>query len=195
MKEVDWDLIMKVHMKGAYSVTRAAWNIMREKKYGRVINTGSASGIYGSFGQSNYAAAKLGIHGFTQSLAKEGAKRNIMVNTVAPLAGTRMTATVMPPDVVNALKPEFVAPFIAYMCHDSCQENGSLFEVGAGYIAKQRWNRSAGHLFDVNELSVEAIAAKWEKICDFEKDSTFPTSNEKMFEYVMENIEKQKAKL
>lgn len=190
MKEIDWDLIMKVHMKGAYSVTRAAWNIMREKKYGRIINTGSASGIYGSFGQSNYAAAKLGIHGLTQSLAKEGEKRNIFVNTVAPLAGTRMTATVMPPEVVNALKPDFVAPFVAYMCHDSCEENGSLFEVGAGYIAKQRWNRSAGHLFDVSELSIEAVASKWEKICDFEKDSTFPTSNAEMMDYIMPNIEK-----
>ena len=77
MKDLDWDLIMLVHLKGAYSVTRAAWNIMREKKYGRIINTGSASGIYGSFGQVNYATAKLGLWGFTQSLAKEGEKRNM----------------------------------------------------------------------------------------------------------------------
>jgi len=139
MKELDWDLIMKVHLKGAYSVTRAAWNIMREKGYGRIVNTGSSSGIYGSFGQVNYAAAKLGLWGFTQSLAKEGEKRNIRTNCIAPLAGTRMTATVMPAEVVEALKPEFVAPIVGFLAHDSCEDNGGLFEVGAGYVCKLRW--------------------------------------------------------
>ena len=144
MTELDWDLIMKVHLKGAYSVTRAAWNIMREKGYGRIINTGSSAGIFGSFGQANYATAKLGLWGFTQSLAKEGEKRNIKVNCIAPLAGTRMTETVMPKEVVDALKPEFVAPFVAYLSHDQCTDSGALYEVGAGYIAKQRWQRSEG---------------------------------------------------
>ena len=120
MKDLDWDLIMLVHLKGAYSVTKAAWNIMREKKYGRIINTGSSSGIYGSFGQVNYATAKLGLWGFTQSLAKEGEKRNIRANCIAPLAGTRMTATVMPAEVIEALKPDYVAPFVAFMAHESC---------------------------------------------------------------------------
>jgi len=139
MSELDWDLIMKVHLKGAFSVTKAAWNIMREKNYGRIINTGSSSGIYGSFGQVNYATAKLGLWGFTQSIAKEGEKRNIKCNCIAPLAGTRMTATVMPKEVIDKLSPEFVAPFVAYLCHDSVPDSGALYEVGAGYIAKQRW--------------------------------------------------------
>lgn len=124
MSELDWDLIMKVHLKGTYSVTRAAWNIMREKNYGRIVNTASQSGLYGSFGQVNYATAKMGIHGFSQSLAKEGEKRNIKVNSIAPVAGTRMTETVMPKELVDALKPEFVAPLVAYLAHDSCPENG-----------------------------------------------------------------------
>lgn len=118
MTEQDWDLIMKVHLKGTFSVTRAAWNIMREKGYGRIINTSSSAGIFGAFGQANYAAAKLGLHGFTQSLAKEGDKRNIKVNTIAPLAGTRMTETVMPKELVEALKPEYVAPLVALLAHD-----------------------------------------------------------------------------
>lgn len=139
MKDLDWDLIMKVHLKGSYSVSRAAWNIMREKKYGRIINTGSSAGIYGAFGQANYSTAKLGLWGFTQSLAKEGEKRNIKVNCIAPLAGTRMTETVMPKEVTQALKPDFVAPFVAYLCHESCEDSGALYEVGAGYIARQRW--------------------------------------------------------
>jgi NAD(P)-dependent dehydrogenase (short-subunit alcohol dehydrogenase family) len=91
----------------------------------------------------------MGIHGFSQSLAKEGEKRNIKVNTIAPLAGTRMTETVMPKELTEALKPDFVAPFVAVLAHESCPESGSLFEVGAGYVAKQRWNRSDGLLLPV----------------------------------------------
>lgn len=139
MTEAQWDQIMAVHLKGAFSCTKAVWNIMREKSYGKIINTGSSAGIYGSFGQVNYSTAKLGLFGFTQSLAKEGEKRNIKCNCICPLAGTAMTATVMPPDVVEALKPDYVAPFVAYLCHDSCEDSGNMFEVGAGYIAKQRW--------------------------------------------------------
>jgi NAD(P)-dependent dehydrogenase (short-subunit alcohol dehydrogenase family) len=149
MTENDWDLIQKVHFKGAYSCTRACWNIMREKKYGRIINTSSSAGIYGSFGQVNYASAKLGLWGFTMSLAKEGERRNILTNCIAPLAGTRMTATVMPQEAVDALKPDYVAPFVGYLVHDSCKENGSLFEAGAGYIAKMRFERSAGVQYDL----------------------------------------------
>jgi NAD(P)-dependent dehydrogenase (short-subunit alcohol dehydrogenase family) len=139
MTDQDWDLIMKVHLKGSYSVTRAAWNIMREKGFGRVINTGSSSGLYGSFGQVNYSAAKMAMHGLSQSLAKEGEKRNIRVNTICPLAASRMTETVLPKEVLENIKPEYVAPLIAYLCHESCEETGSLFEVGAGYVAKLRW--------------------------------------------------------
>lgn len=142
MKEIDWDLIMKVHLKGAYSVTKAAWKYMREKRYGRIINTASASGIYGSFGQANYATAKLGLWGFTQTLAKEGEKRNIRCNAIAPLAGTRMTETVMDKELIEMLKPVYVVPLVLYMCHESFEESGGLFEVGAGYIAKLRWQRT-----------------------------------------------------
>ena len=161
MSELDWDLIMKVHLKGSFSVTRAAWNIMREKNYGRIVNTGSSAGIFGSFGQVNYSTAKMGLFGFTQSLAKEGAKRNIRVNCIAPVAGTRMTETVMPAEVVAALSPSYVAPFVGWLVSDQCEENGSLYEVGAGYIAKQRWNQSQGVQYDVDNLTPEAIRDKW----------------------------------
>jgi NAD(P)-dependent dehydrogenase (short-subunit alcohol dehydrogenase family) len=142
MSELDWDLIVKVHMKGTFSVTRAAWNIMREKNYGRIINTGSSSGLFGSFGQVNYSAAKMAMHGFSQALAKEGAKRNIKVNTIVPIAGTRMTETVMPKELIQALKPDYVAPLVAFLSHDECPESGQLYEVGAGFIAKLRWERT-----------------------------------------------------
>lgn len=120
MAERDWDLVMMVHVKGAFSVTRAAWNIMREKNYGRIVMTASSSGIYGSFGQANYATAKLGIHGLTQTLAKEGIKRNIRVNSIAPQAASRMTETVMPKEMLDMLDPNYVAPFTAYLCSEAC---------------------------------------------------------------------------
>jgi 3-hydroxyacyl-CoA dehydrogenase/3a,7a,12a-trihydroxy-5b-cholest-24-enoyl-CoA hydratase len=188
MKEMDWDLIMKVHLKGSYSVARAAWNIMREKKFGRIINTASSAGIYGAFGQVNYSTAKLGLHGFSQSLAKEGASKNIMVNAIAPLAGTRMTETVMPKELVEALKPELVAPLVLYLCHESSTESGSLFEVGAGYIAKLRWERTLGHCFAIEDTTPENIKGKWDKITSWE-NATHPDNNQEIMTYIMGNIE------
>ena len=188
MTDQDWDLIMKVHLKGSYSVTRAAWDIMRAKGYGRVINTGSSSGLYGSFGQVNYSAAKMAMHGLSQSLAKEGEKRNIRVNTICPLAASRMTETVLPKEVLDNIKPEYVAPLIAYLVHDSCEETGSLFEVGAGYVAKLRWQRTAGHLFALKDFTPENVQKQWAKITDFEKDPVYPTSNQEMMEVISQNF-------
>jgi len=188
MTEQDWDKIMKTHLYGSFSVARAAWNILREKSYGRIVNTGSSAGLYGSFGQVNYSTAKMGMHGFTQSLAKEGEKRNIFVNTICPLAGTRMTETVLPKDLSVALKPDYVAPLVAYLVHDSCQETGSLFEVGAGFVAKMRWQRSKGILVPVKQFTPEAVAAKFAQAIDFEKEATFPESNQEMNEIIMTNI-------
>lgn len=129
-------------MLGAYKCTKAAWNIMREQGYGRIINTSSAAGLFGSFGQVNYSTAKLALHGFTQALAKEGEKKNIRVNTIAPLAASRMLETVMPPDVLKNVNPNLVIPLVAYLTHDSCTETGSVFEVGGGFVAKLRWQRT-----------------------------------------------------
>ncbi len=178
MKDIDFDLILQTHLKGTYSVSRAAWPIMKEKQFGRIIATGSVAGLYGSFGQANYATAKMGMHGFTQTLAREGEAKNIRANTICPLAGTRMTDGIMPKPIWTELKPHYIAALVAYLVHDSCQETGSLFEVGAGYVAKLRWERSEGKLFDLATMTPEAVSADWDKVCDFDKDPVYPTSTQ-----------------
>jgi 3-hydroxyacyl-CoA dehydrogenase/3a,7a,12a-trihydroxy-5b-cholest-24-enoyl-CoA hydratase len=131
----------------------------------------------------------MGLHGFSQSLAKEGEKRNIKVNTIAPIAGTRMTETVMPKELIDALKPDFVAPFVAVLAHESCPESGSLFEVGAGYVAKQRWNRSDGLLLPVEQFTPENISKNWNQVVDFSKNSSFPETSNELMSKIMVNIE------
>ncbi|XP_016060096.1 PREDICTED: peroxisomal multifunctional enzyme type 2 [Miniopterus natalensis] len=170
ISDEDWDLIHRVHLRGSFQVTRAAWDHMKKQNFGRIIMTSSASGIYGNFGQANYSAAKLGLLGLANSLAIEGQKNNIHCNTIAPTAGSRMTKTVLPEDILEALKPEYVAPLVLWLCHESCEENGGLFEVGAGWIGKLRWERSLGAIVRQRNqpMTPEAVKANWRKICDFE---------------------------
>lgn len=176
MEEQDWDLIYDVHVRGAFKVTHAAWPYMREQGYGRLIFTASAAGIYGNFGQTNYAMAKLGLHGMSQTLSLEGRNKNIMVNTIAPIAGSRLTETVMPKEMVDALKPEFIMPLVLKLCDENSQETGGLYEVGAGWVGKVRWERTRGHAFSVSEgFSPEDVNDVWEDIIDF-TDADHPSS-------------------
>lgn len=185
--DVDWDLIQRVHLRGSFLVTRAAWNHMKQQKFGRIIMTSSAAGIYGNFGQANYSAAKLGLLGLANTLAIEGQKYNIHCNTIAPTAGSRLTETVMPPDLVQSLKAEYVAPLVLWLCHESCQENSGLFEVGAGWIGKLRWERSLGHIVRQKSECVtpEAVRDAWRDICDF-TDATKPANIQESLQTLVE---------
>ena len=175
MKDQDWDLIMKVHVVGAYKCARAAWPHFRKQKYGRVINTASAAGLFGAFGQTNYSAAKLAQVGFTETLAKEGAKYNIFSNVIAPIAASRMTETVLPKEVLDNLKPDWVVPLVAALVHKSNEENGSIFEVGGGHIAKLRWERSKGALLKADDsFTPAALIEKWADVEDFSQPQ-YPT--------------------
>lgn len=192
MTDQDWDLIYRVHLKGSYSVTKAAWNAMREQKYGRIIMTSSAAGLYGNFGQANYSAAKLGLLGLGKTIAIEGEKSNIFCNTIAPIAGSRMTETVMPPDLVAALKPDFVAPLVAYLCHESCKENGQIFEVGAGWIGKLRWQRTAGAFLDNKKgFTIEDVKKNFDKVNDW-TDATYPSSASESASMLMQYLTQSK---
>ncbi len=164
----DWELIHRVHSFGAYQLARAAWPHMLEQKYGRIINTTSAAGLYGNFGQANYASAKMSLVGLTKTLAVEGKKHNILTNAIAPAAASRMTESLFPEVVINGMKPEFITPLVVNLCSSENGENGSVFEVGAGWIGKLRWQRTAGVSFDPkSDLSAESVLERWSDICDF----------------------------
>lgn len=162
-----WNNIQSVHLRGSYKTLKAAWPIFVKQKYGRIVNTTSVSGIYGNFGQSNYAAAKCGTIGLSASLAVEGAMHNIRVNTIGPSAGTQLTRTVMPEEIVQALKPDYVAPFVLALLSDNLSNSvtGGLYEIGSGFIATDRLQRHDIHTFSSNSnLTPEQLASAWPKI-------------------------------
>jgi (3R)-3-hydroxyacyl-CoA dehydrogenase / 3a,7a,12a-trihydroxy-5b-cholest-24-enoyl-CoA hydratase / enoyl-CoA hydratase 2 len=185
----DWDLVYRVHVLGAYRVTKAAWDPMQEAGYGRILFTASAAGIYGNFGQANYAMAKLGLVGLSNTLAIEGKKKNVHVNTIAPIAGSRLTETVLPKNITDALKPEYVSPLVAYLAHESCQETGGLFEVGGGLFTKLRWERTQGKLFKLGrEITPEQVKNAWTAISGFDK-ATHPTNINESMGPILGNLE------
>ncbi|GAB1611245.1 peroxisomal multifunctional enzyme type 2-like [Argonauta hians] len=174
LTDEEWDIIQRVHLRGAYLVTHAAWPHMIRHKFGKIIMTCSAAGIYGNFGQSSYSAAKLGLLGFSNTLAIEGRKYNVQCNTIAPLANSRLTLNNLPEE----FKPEYISPLVLYLCHTSCSETGGIFETGAGWISKLRWERSAGAVArSGGSITPESVRDNWDKICSFES-STNPESTE-----------------
>lgn len=166
MSEADWDIIYRVHLLGSMRVTQAAWPHMRAAGFGRVIMTTSVAGIYGNFGQANYSAAKLGLVGLGKTLAIEGASKNILVNCVAPTAGSRLTATALPQEVVDVLKPEYVTPTVVLLCHENSTVTGRLFEVGGGWVCETRWEQTEGVFFE-NDFTADDLVQKWDAATSF----------------------------
>ncbi|MCR9277566.1 MAG: SDR family oxidoreductase [Pseudomonadaceae bacterium] len=131
MSQDDFEMVMDVHLIGSMNVTHAAWPIMREQGYGRIVMTTSPSGLYGNFGQANYGAAKLGLVGFMNTLKIEGAKYNIHTNAIAPVAATRMTENLMTEEALEKLGPELITPGVVYLCTEDAP-NGVILQAAGG---------------------------------------------------------------
>ena len=165
MEMSDFELVVNVHLMGTVKPTKAVWEIMREQNYGRIVVTTSSSGMYGNFGQANYGAAKLGIIGFMNTIKLEGQKNNIHINAISPVAATRMTENLMPPAVLEKLKPEYVTPGVVFLVSDEAP-TGQILTAGAGAFAISRISETEGVYLGEDGLSVEEVRDNWAKISD-----------------------------
>ncbi|MCW2864637.1 MAG: short-chain dehydrogenase/reductase [Actinoallomurus sp.] len=167
MAPEEFDQVIAVHLRGSFLVTHAAWPHLREQAYGRVVMTSSPAGLFGNFGQANYSSAKMGLVGLTKTLAAEGAKYNIKVNAIAPIAWTRMTEEMFPPEYKDKLSVELVTPVVAWLVHESNEGTGETYSVGGGRVARVFVAEGPGYTSQ-DGLSAEDIRDNWQQINETE---------------------------
>jgi NAD(P)-dependent dehydrogenase (short-subunit alcohol dehydrogenase family) len=161
----DFRLLLEVHVMGAVICTHAVWDIMRTRKYGRIVMTTSSSGLFGNFGQSNYSAAKMALVGLMQTLSLEGAKSDIRVNCLAPTAATQMTEGLLPPTVLAHLKPESVTPGLLYLASEAAPTR-TILCAGAGTFERAYVTMTAGVHLGSGSDAAERVAANFNIISD-----------------------------
>ena len=175
--EYEFEPVLDVHVKGCFFVTRPAYEHMKTVGYGRIINTSSGSGLFGSFGQTAYSAAKAAIYGFTRTLAIEGSRYGVHVNAIAPGALTRMTGDVLGDDgamaemtglsgedLVYQMGPHQVAPAVVYLAHESCSLNGETLSASGGRVGRAFMGVTKGIYED--DLTLETVAERIDEVCD-----------------------------
>jgi NAD(P)-dependent dehydrogenase (short-subunit alcohol dehydrogenase family) len=167
MDMTDYEFVNQVHHFGTVYCTKAAWPIMRKQQYGRIVVTTSGSGTVGNFGQANYGAAKMAVNGLINVLRHEGAKYNIRLNAISPSALTRMTESLLPPDIGPWMKPELVSPAVAWLCSEECDQNGEIIAATAGGYARVQYFVTDGVQFDPAEpVTIEMVRDSLGKIRD-----------------------------
>ena len=165
MEMDDFRFVLDVHLTGSANCTKAVWETMREQNYGRILMTTSSTGLYGNFGQSNYGAAKLGLVGLARTLALEGAKNDIKVNSIAPTAATRMTEDLFPPAMLAAFNPENVVPAALFLVSEGAPTN-AIVGAGAGVVQAAYVTLTPGVALPEGRRTVEEVAANWDRIAD-----------------------------
>jgi NAD(P)-dependent dehydrogenase (short-subunit alcohol dehydrogenase family) len=171
------DAVLAVHLRGAFNVARPAWRQMREQGYGRILNTTSNSGLLGNFGQSNYAAAKMGLVGLTRVLAIEGRKNGIQVNALAPMGKTPMTDGIQW-DVFERFDPALVAPVAAWLVHEDCPTTGEIYSAAGGHVARFFVGLTPG--YTKSDLSPEDVRDNFEQIRDTDGFEIFGEAGEEI---------------
>jgi NAD(P)-dependent dehydrogenase (short-subunit alcohol dehydrogenase family) len=169
MELVDFRAVLEVHLMGAVHCCKAVWEIMREQNYGRIVLTSSSSGLFGNFGQSNYATAKMGLVGLMNTLGLEGAKYNVRVNCLAPTAATRMTDTLMPAEVQAAMKPEAVSPAVLAMVHEGAP-NRVIMNAGANGFERTYVSLTKGVHIPLGPDTPDQVVARFDEISDRKGD-------------------------
>lgn len=175
MELADFAAVLDVHLMGAVKPLKAMWEIMRAQNYGRVVLTTSSSGLYGNFGQSNYGAAKLALVGLMNTLKLEGAKNDIRVNAISPVAATRMTNDLMPEAMLARFAPELVSPGVAFLASKEAP-NGAILTAGAGVFALAQIVETPGASLGAG-ADAEAVRDHWAKIADLKGAEAYAAGN------------------
>ena len=194
MELADFAKVIQVHLVGTYYCCKAVWEGMRERNYGRIVLTTSASGLYGNFGQANYGAAKAGMVGLMTVLAEEGRKNNIRVNTISPTAATRMTEEVLPPEPLKLMRPEAITPAVEYLLSEDAPTR-TILGAGAGSFALIRIMETEGINLPPSEWTPDAIAAHFQEISDMSTAKALENAFEQTQKYVTQAAARAGVKL
>ncbi|MFM0237857.1 SDR family NAD(P)-dependent oxidoreductase [Paraburkholderia phytofirmans] len=175
----DIKAVLDVHLMGAVNCSKAVWDVMREQNYGRIVMTTSSSGMYGNFGQSNYGAAKMAVIGLMNALTTEGRKNNILVNTIAPVAATRMTADILPEAMLQRIQPERVTPAVLFLASENAPSK-TIIAAGGGAFAAATIVECAPVLLSDDDVTPEGVAARFGDIADWSTARAYGESGEQV---------------